>query len=314
VDDLVRAVTNEFGLGDPFAIRHPAYGRPDVWLVTTASGTFVVKQLHALWRARLYDEVQRRLSARGVRQARLLHTPDGSVISREGYAVQELLPGEVVLRPTPRQRHRVFAYLSRYDSALADLSVPPELDADDTFWSKTASTSYLVNSLPELLERHIATTAGRAPLIDAIAVVRAALPRMARLPVQLVHGDVGPDNVLLDGDDVVAIIDFTPYHEPPLFSLSTALYWYYVYGKADGADLAGIELSVESYGHLRPWSDLELAMLPAMLVRESLRRFAIPLVVAEAEGRDPSSVMVARHAAALAVVCSLPELSVMRSR
>ncbi len=51
------------------------------------------------------------------------------------------------------------------------------------------------------------------------------------LPRQLVHGDIGPDNVLLDGERVVAIIDFRPHVLPVLSAASTAPYWYHVYGQ-----------------------------------------------------------------------------------
>jgi Ser/Thr protein kinase RdoA (MazF antagonist) len=51
---------------------------------------------------------------------------------------------------------------------------------------------------------------------------------MNRLSRRLVHGDIGPDNVLMDGDRVVAIIVFTAHHEPFLFALSSALYWYHI--------------------------------------------------------------------------------------
>jgi Ser/Thr protein kinase RdoA (MazF antagonist) len=51
------------------------------------------------------------------------------------------------------------------------------------------------------VSRALAQLAESAPLIDA-------------LPSRLIHGDIGPDNVLMDGDDVVAIVDFTPLREP----------------------------------------------------------------------------------------------------
>jgi len=38
------------------------------------------------------------------------------------------------------------------------------------------------------------------------------------LPRQPAHGDIGLDNVLLDGERVVAVIDFTPYARPVLLT------------------------------------------------------------------------------------------------
>ena len=39
----------------------------------------------------------------------------------------------------------------------------------------------------------------------ALGQVELALPQMRQLPRQLVHGDIGPDNVLMHGSEVIAI-------------------------------------------------------------------------------------------------------------
>jgi Ser/Thr protein kinase RdoA (MazF antagonist) len=80
-----------------------------------------------------------------------------------------------------------------------------------------------------------------------------------------VHGDIGPDNVLLDGEQVVAIIDFTPHLLPVLSAASTALYWYHVYGQsAISAD--SLAASRAAIGEVRPWAAAEEELWTAGLV------------------------------------------------
>ena len=98
---------------------------------------------------------------------------------------------------------------------------------------------------------------------------------MSRLPKQLVDGDIGPDNVLMNRDHVVSIIDFTLYDEPFLFALSSAVYWFHIYGR-DDLDHIPIRDSVAAAGTHRPWSELETAAWPAMLVREA--RHSLPVL------------------------------------
>jgi hypothetical protein len=86
----------------------------------------------------------------------------------------------------------------------------------------------LLAELPGLVRHYGLATRPTDIAITWLAQHQAALGRMPR---QLVHGDIGPDNVLLDGEQVVAIIDFTPHVLPVLFAASTALYWYRVYGQ-----------------------------------------------------------------------------------
>jgi Ser/Thr protein kinase RdoA (MazF antagonist) len=86
-----------------------------------------------------------------------------------------------------------------------------------------ASAEYLVTALPGLLRSHGPPgSAGQHDMVSAaLGQVELALPQMRQLPRQLVHGDIAPDNVLMHGSDVVAIIDFTPFFQPVLFAVAT---------------------------------------------------------------------------------------------
>jgi hypothetical protein len=111
--------------------------------------------------------------------------------------------------------------------------------------------------------------------------------------------------VLMDGNEVVSIVDFTPYHESALFAACTALYWYHVYGRTS-VDLGQLNASVEAIGRERDWTAQELALVPAGLLREALRRLATPLALAAQAGTEaPGSSMAPRHAALVSVAGAL---------
>jgi len=140
----------------------------------------------------------------------------------------------------------------------------------------------------------------------ALGQVELALPQMRQLPRQLVHGDVAPDNVLMHGSEVIAIIDFTPFFQPVLFAVATAVYWYHVHGQRR-LDPVGIRASLTAAGH-RPWTTGERQAWPAMLAREALRRLATPLTLAAQTGTGPPARTGARYQAVLSVMDSWPEL------
>ena len=146
---MALVVAAEFGLGDVISSGRPDHGSSDVRLVDTKAGSYVLKRWEDRWQAELYDAVQEHLNAKGVRQARLLRTIDGSLVTPDGYSIQQRLPGGVVISPSAQQCQAVFDHLARYDAALADLVGPRELYAD-TIWTRTASAEYLVAHLPEL--------------------------------------------------------------------------------------------------------------------------------------------------------------------
>ena len=54
-------------------------------------------------------------------------------------------------------------------------------------------------------------------------------------PAQLVHGDVGPGNIIFSGDRVVTIIDFTPHEATEVYALCQFFYWNFLWDADVGA-------------------------------------------------------------------------------
>jgi Ser/Thr protein kinase RdoA (MazF antagonist) len=291
-------IAAEFGLGTPLSSTPLTGGDRDVTRLRTARGTFVVKAASGTVRAGLYEQAALVLSASGIPQARPLRTLAGSLVSRSGHTVEELLPGRICPRPTAAQTVATMRHIAAYHAALQPVTVPAELHAVDTVWDRVASGEYLVQALPALLRAHAPGDADNQMIAAALTQVERALPEMRELPRQLVHGDIGPDNVLMDGDEVIAIIDFTPFFESVLFAVATAVYWYHVHGQRE-LDPDAIHTSLDA-AH-RPWAPTERAIWPAMLAREALRRLATPLALS-AEMHQPAVPVNERYQAVLSIM------------
>jgi Ser/Thr protein kinase RdoA (MazF antagonist) len=185
--------------------------------------------------------------------------------------------------------------------ALSRLAVAYKPAADSVFVQVT-DPDYLLAELPGQL-RHFGMATGSAfRAIDCLAEHRAAI---GALPHQLVHGDIGPDNVLLDGEQVVAIIDFAPHVQPVLFAVSSALYWYHVYGQRV-VSAAGLAASRAAVAETRPWSAAEDELWVAGLVWEGLRRLATTLELAKRSHADPGPPAQVRLAAVEAITALMP--------
>src|SRR5215469_7022853 len=151
--------------------------------------------------------------------------------------------------------------------ALDRLTIGYEPDRDSVFVQVT-DPGFLIDELPGLVRHYGLPTGPAGTAIACLAEYQAAL---GALPRQLVHADVGPDNVLLDGEQVVAIIDFTPQVLPVLLAASTALYWYHVHGQPTVL-AAGLAASRAAMAQARPWPAREEELWAAGLVWEALRR------------------------------------------
>jgi Ser/Thr protein kinase RdoA (MazF antagonist) len=296
-------IAAEFGLGRVLGAEPLPGGHRGAIRLITSGGTFAVKPESDPAVAELYEIAALVLSAAGIRQATPLRTIAGSLVSASGLGVEEFLPGRICLAPTAAQTAAVMRHVADYHAVLATLPAAAVLGIPETVWTRVASARYLVDELPRLLRRYGPAEAD--PVVAAaLAHLERALPQIAELPRQIVHGDIGPDNVLMEGDAVVAIVDFTPHHEPALFAVATAVYWYHVYGCGD-LDLDAMRATLAGY---RPWTDAERAAWPAMLIREALRRLATPAAVAAEGGTPPRSPVAERHQAVHAIMRCWPRL------
>jgi Ser/Thr protein kinase RdoA (MazF antagonist) len=286
-------VAAEFGLTGPVRILPLAAGGANVFQFNTSDGMFVAKLAVDEAEAELYAAVADALNDLGIRQASPRRTREGRLVSSEGFALTEFLPGRICLPPGSEQTVAVMRHLASYQAALATVAAPAFLDERHTLWQNVARPAWLCDHLPALVQEfppnnldHGLIRTGLAHLEETTSAPGGQLAR------QVVHGDIGPDNVLMEGTTVVAVIDFTPFLAPALFGFATALYWYHV--RAQGRendppplDFAAVAHSVDAYAEVWPLTRAERDLVPVMILGEALRRLATTLALAATRGREP---------------------------
>jgi Ser/Thr protein kinase RdoA (MazF antagonist) len=119
-------------------------------------------------------------------------------------------------------------------------------------------------------------------LLAARDRVRARLARF-RPADALIHGDLVPDNILIDGT-VTRVIDFDDFGWSWVgFEMVTSLFPLQVSGGFD----AGLAAYLQGYGRVRPFPDDELELLPEMLMARGLSYLGWPVGRPEIEsGRN----------------------------
>jgi Ser/Thr protein kinase RdoA (MazF antagonist) len=299
-DDAARSALTCYEIGAVLSLDRLSAGHPAVRKVITSAGSFLLKPASRRADIELLAELPalRRL---GILQPAIIRTRSGELVSAGSYFLQEFLAGKPELEPSGAQVLAVMRAVGGLHVALSRLAVAYEPDADSLFVQVT-DPDYLLAELPgQLRDLGLAAgSAGRA--IDCLAEHRAAI---GALPRQLVHGDIGPDNVLLDGEQVVAIIDFAPHVQPVLFAVSSALYWYHVHG-LQAVSAAGLAASRAAVAEARPWSAAENELWVAGLVWEGLRRLATTLELAKRSHADPGPPAQVRLAAVEAITALMP--------
>jgi Ser/Thr protein kinase RdoA (MazF antagonist) len=299
-DDAARSELACYDIGTVLSLDRLPSGGPAVRKVTTSAGTYLLKPAWRRADVALLAELPA-LSSHGARQPEVIRTGAGDLTSPNGYFLLEFLAGEPELDPSGTQVRAVMRAVGGLHVALSRLPAGYEPDPDSLFVQVT-DPAFLIAELPGLVRHYGLATRPAGTAIAWLAGYQAAL---GTLPRQLVHGDIGPDNVLLDGEQVVAIIDFTPHVLPVLFAASTALYWYHVYGQpVISAD--GLAASRAAIGEVRPWAPGEEELWVAGLVWEGLRRLATTLEGARRGCTDPGPAARARMAAVEAITTLTP--------
>lgn len=143
----------------------------------------------------------RHLVAKGCPVPRALETIDGASMTQwrgKYMAMMAFMPGLSVSHPTPAQAYAVGAALGQMHAALADFTGRRANRLGPQGWQDLAARcgDDLDRIAPGL----------KALVADECAYLAAHWP--TALPAGVIHGDLFPDNVLMVGDDVGAIIDF----------------------------------------------------------------------------------------------------------
>lgn len=205
------------------------------------------------------------LSVRGVPVPRILAdrccTHIQRVAARPACLI-EFLPGQGVATPTPAKARSAGAALGRMHTALHDFPLTRPNPLGSAGWTALAARcdAQLDQISPGLRRR----------VRDELTFLDAHWP--ATLPHAVIHADLFPDNVLMDGDRVTGLIDF-------YFSCTEIRAWdlavmHAAWSFAPDYDAAIGDALIEGYAAEHPLSDAERAAFP-ILARGACLRFLL---------------------------------------
>lgn len=175
------------------------------------AGDIIIRQESDPEEAVFFASLFSSITARGFRVARPITSISGAYVTDDGWTACAFLTG----RPaTADDAPRVVSAIAAYHEALAltpKLSIikgddSPFMRADKMAWNERRTT----------VDQRI------APLVGPL---QARLQPVDELKPQLIHGDLNPDNILIEPGVPPGIIDIAPYWRPPEFAQAVAAYW-----------------------------------------------------------------------------------------
>lgn len=222
--DIKSIIVQSYEIGPIGETENPRHGSGNTTLLEAGGKKYVAKCNERPDFIRTYAQAQVYLEQEGLRHPRLVKTRATAWMTPEGVALYEFVEGETVDIFSSSQLTTALKYLRRYNQTLKQVPLAQDDLEFRNHWDQARSLPFLVSELPSFL--------ATADIPDKFkAVINVALASFAPLQQalsankQLIHADPGPGNFLLSGDEIVAIIDFTPDYNHQFYSLAQFVYW-----------------------------------------------------------------------------------------
>lgn len=205
------------------------------------------------------------LAAKGCPVPRTIHDREGASfrwIGPKAVALIEFLPGVSVDQPSPQQAYAVGRVLAQMHLAARDF---PKARANALGADASAKV------LAECGTQKLALIDPALPVTIGIAAkIAAEWPQ--GLPQSVIHSDLFPDNVLMRGDEVSALIDFYfACNDAMAYDLAvTHAAWSFTAGGHDYRTDVGAAL-LAGYQEVRPLEAAERAAMPILAQAAALR-------------------------------------------
>lgn len=301
-ENSLRDLTDEFRLGSYVGYELLEGGNTKTFTLRTSDGRYFLKASGDPDTFALYKQVETRLNAAGVRQARLYSGPNGAFISSGGYAVFEFLAGEALVEITDSQLESLMVYLARYNEALGHIPVPEAVTDLCDPWKKADSLDYLLTGFSDDIAGMALSATMRATIREALGFLGESRRRLDAAPKQLIHGDIGPGNVLYDDDEAVSIVDFTPCYGSELYALCHFFYWQFLYFNGFELDYDRIRRTLILYMNSRRRVRFDPDLFYALFMKAAAFRLFGPMISSMASPGSFSEETLERRACMLRLV------------
>lgn len=165
----------------------------------------------------------------GILQSRVVKTNNNSIMASEGTVLYEYIDGDIKSSLNEKQTENAIKYIKKYNKALSLIPFKNEDLTIRNHWDKAKSLDFLIDELPDYLLKLELEMQDKRNICDALEILSENRAKIEQLNRQMIHSDLGPDNFIFKGDEIISIIDFTPEFNNEAYSLCQFIYWNYLW-------------------------------------------------------------------------------------
>ncbi len=165
-----------------------------------------------------------------MRQSKIIKAKHGLNITTEGIVLYEFIDGDIYKSLNQLQLQNAVKYIKKCNEALKTVPFNKDEIKARNHWDQARSIGFITEEFPKYLPEMNIESEDKRNISEAIRILTENNEKIAALQCQLIHADLGPDNIIFKGDEVISIIDFTPAYGHELYSLCQFIYWTYLWG------------------------------------------------------------------------------------
>jgi len=269
LDSLKEIITRNYEIEPIINIEKTSTGSGNTFYVDTKSEKYIIKVNDRPDFVRLYGKIESVLTELGYTQSRIIKTNRNELLTSESAVLYTFLHGESHKNLNITQVENAIKYIKHFNSALLNVPFDPQEIKELNIWDKVKSLDFLINYFEY---KHLPLEESKILLLTkAIQILSDNMSLLSKIPKQLIHSDLGPDNFLFQNDNVYSIIDFTPEYENEIYSLCQFCYWNHFWISIENEQLISDCLKIY---YQRNASKTEKKIFNAFMVKAALFRIA----------------------------------------
>jgi Ser/Thr protein kinase RdoA (MazF antagonist) len=269
VDSLKEIITQNYEIEPIINIEKTSNDNGKTFYINSENKKYVIKLNDRPDFVQLYEKIESVLTGLGYIQSKIVKTNKNELLTAESAVLYTFLHGESHKKLNISQTANAIKYIKHFNSALLNVPFDPQEIKELNIWDKAKSLDFLINHFEY---KHLSLEDSYILLLNkAIKILSDNMSLLSKIPKQLIHSDLGPDNFLFQNDNVYSIIDFTPEYENEIYSLCQFCYWNYHWISIESEQLINDCLKIY---YQRNASEIEKEIFNIFMVKAALFRIA----------------------------------------
>lgn len=224
----LKDVLKQYEIGDIKSISEPVSGSNDSWIIHSSKKNYVLK------RNQRQDYIDALKLANSVLDSTLqmnavVASVDNMTIVNDSYALYEYIEGNTICGFSEISLCNILEEIARLNVELRRVDIEELEIKRQNYWDDAINISYISSKYIHELSTIGLESNTLTRMANCIDFILLKLETISHREKQLIHSDLGIDNMILTKNNNIRFIDFSPLIDSHYMSIASFVYWEFIY-------------------------------------------------------------------------------------